>query len=554
VALNRTAAAAELGRTSTMNSAEEGSGRTNASGSGKTPATTTPAPNTNPAVGDFEQVNPLRAAALNRRRVAADVSSTTATATNTQGMTTPVSSTARSESMNSTLQRSRNELTPVSAASSLDGTTDNAPGSAQPGSAQSRLATFHRSRSLHQQDNAANTPGFTRTSTTDANTSGSAASSSSSKKPSTMQRLFLDENGRRAQNALVTDDVVDSTTTNSPVRRGTLNKPPMTNPRASMVNALNATAYPNESNSSMPPKQNTVAAVPQYTGPQYVIPYQIIRGNGTIAKPLPDNHSTGKIIPFGTKISVYLRRMLPDNETVWFKSSEGWIQEKVLLSSWQDERPTHAGPDTQNRILSPVLPGQPIGVKIVNTRFEEIDEDALVRPSNAFQSSNTRGSMTGRTSSWVAFRPSMEKEEFQTRFTMDILCRDHAIIQLSRTFSELLTLRATLLNFPDKIIRDRAKKALTGGGGGGGEGEFVTMHDGVEELLTDVNMLLSLIEEVEQWLGKLLSTIQIERCKCKALVEFFTPRREDIELMEVSLMASGGMRGCWPEEVPSFIQ
>ncbi len=68
---------------------------------------------------------------------------------------------------------------------------------------------------------------------------------------------------------------------------------------------------------------------------------------------------------------------------------------------------------------------------------------------------------------------------------------------------------------------------------------------GNEDLLCDVNELLYVVEGVENWLNKILSSLPIERCKCRALMDFLTPSEADYFLMELDLMTNGGIGGNW---------
>jgi hypothetical protein len=96
-----------------------------------------------------------------------------------------------------------------------------------------------------------------------------------------------------------------------------------------------------------------------------------------------------------------------------------------------------------------------------------------------------------------------------------------------------------LLAFNDKALQDRTTKA----------GDFPILHDGEEELVSDLLLLLEVVESVEAWLTRLFATVQVDRCKCKALLEFLSPRESDCNLMEVELMAQGGFYGGWGQEI-----
>jgi hypothetical protein len=222
---------------------------------------------------------------------------------------------------------------------------------------------------------------------------------------------------------------------------------------------------------------------------------------------------------------------MPDN-IAWLKTTEGWIMEKVFAG-------------TLHRVATPCLYGQPVAAKIINTRFEEHGTTPAASMGNngdgpqGLRQSYGGHNTTRASSGWLTFRASAMKELFQTRFTIEILFQDNAIIRLSRTFSEVLTLRAMLLAFNDKALKDRTTKA----------GEFPIMHDGEDDLVTDIHLLLEVVESVENWFSKLFSTVQIDRCKCKALKEFLTPRETDFQLMEMELMADGGICGGWITEI-----
>lgn len=254
-------------------------------------------------------------------------------------------------------------------------------------------------------------------------------------------------------------------------------------------------------------------------GRKVVVPYIIVRSNGITAKSRPDKSSTGKILGHGVKVFVVARKVMPDH-IAWLRTTEGWIMEKVFAG-------------TIHRVATPCLYGQPTAAKIINTRFEEHGTGVGLRSSYG-------GDNTSRVSNgWFSFRASALEEMFQTRFNIEIMHQDNAILRISRTFSEILTLRAMLLAFNDKALKDRTLKA----------GEFPIMHDGENDLLSDVHLLIEVVESVELWFNKLFSTIQVERCKCKSLKEFLTPKESDYHLMEVELMAEGGICGGWASEI-----
>ncbi len=84
--------------------------------------------------------------------------------------------------------------------------------------------------------------------------------------------------------------------------------------------------------------------------------------------------------------------------------------------------------------MVPVLYGQPISARIINTRFEEHGTgDSGTGLRSSYGGHNTRASTSG----WLSFRPSAMRELFQTRFTIEIAHQDNAIIRISRTFSDV---------------------------------------------------------------------------------------------------------------------
>jgi endonuclease YncB( thermonuclease family) len=88
-----------------------------------------------------------------------------------------------------------------------------------------------------------------------------------------------------------------------------------------------------------------------------------------------------------------------------------------------------------------------------------------------------------------------------------VLYRENAVIKISRTATELFALRKALLASPDRMIRDRASKVA-----------LPDVRDGDEMVLNDVNMLLSLVDTIEEWLSSVVRTINMERNQCKDLV------------------------------------
>lgn len=213
------------------------------------------------------------------------------------------------------------------------------------------------------------------------------------------------------------------------------------------------------------------------------------------------------------------RKVMSDG-TAWLRTSEGWIQEK------------NGG---VNRVLIPAIHGQPIGAKIITTRFEDTATSASARMSTMAAHNATS---TASVSGWAMFSSSVPKDTFQTRFLLDILYPENAVMKLSRTYEEISAVRQTLLTFPDKVIKDRTVKA----------GDFPSVVDGNEDLL-DVNELLYVVEGVENWLTKMLTSLPIDRCKCKALIDFLTPKEHDYYVMELELMANGGIGGHWAGEM-----
>lgn len=248
-----------------------------------------------------------------------------------------------------------------------------------------------------------------------------------------------------------------------------------------------------------------------------VIPYIVIRANGASARSRPEKLSMSKNLGYNTKVFVMARRFIQPEKVAWLRTTDGWITERVYAGSVY-------------RVLQPCMHGQPLRAKIVNTRFEDVGGSNL---RSSYQGRNTTVSQSG----WLGFRASAIHEPFQTCFTIDVFYPDKAFTRLSRTLGEFLTMRQQLLSFPDKMIQDRAMKA----------GDIFVLGDGDDELVRDVHVLLETVEGVEAWLCKLLATLHVEKCKCKALVDFFTPQETDFDCMENALSIQGGINGAWPE-------
>jgi hypothetical protein len=188
------------------------------------------------------------------------------------------------------------------------------------------------------------------------------------------------------------------------------------------------------------------------------------------------------------------------------------------------------------RVLVPIIHGQPIGAKIVTTRFEDVTPvNTNTSRMSTMTVVNVEKNKRASNSGWAMFSASPPRDTFQTRFLIDILYPENAVVKISRTYDEIAATRSALIAFPDKVVKDRTARA----------GEFPDIADGNEDLLCDVNELLYVIDGVELWLNKLLSSLPIERCKCKALVDFLTPREQDYYLMELELMTNGGIGGNW---------
>jgi hypothetical protein len=248
-----------------------------------------------------------------------------------------------------------------------------------------------------------------------------------------------------------------------------------------------------------------------------VIPYIIIRSNGASARTRPEKLSQSKNLGHNTRVFVNARRFLLPDKVVWLRTTDGWITERVYIGS-------------QHRVLQPCMHGQPLRAKVVTTRFEDIGGSNL---RSSYGGRNTTVSQSG----WFGFRDSAINEPFQTRFSIDIFFPDNAVIRISRTLAEFLAMRQQLLTFPDKMIQDRALKA----------GEIYCSADGDENLVLDVHYLLEVVEGVEAWLCKLLSTLHVEKCKCRSLVEFLNPKESDMDIMEGMLSCKAGLNGAWPE-------
>ncbi len=115
------------------------------------------------------------------------------------------------------------------------------------------------------------------------------------------------------------------------------------------------------------------------------------------------------------------------------------------------------------------------GAKIITTRFEDTSVAAASNNSNNNTSRMSTMSAAGvhnnkraSTSGWAMFSPSVPKDTYVTRFLIDILYPENAVIKLSRTYEEISRTRDTLLAFPDKMVKDRTSKA----------GDFPVIIDG----------------------------------------------------------------------------
>lgn len=226
-----------------------------------------------------------------------------------------------------------------------------------------------------------------------------------------------------------------------------------------------------------------------------------------------------------TKLSIVVK-ILKDG-LAWLKTSEGWIVEKIYGAG-------------VSRILAPTIHGQPVGAKVVTTKFEQNGSNQITRDTRSKSTPNyNEESERVSTTGWSMFSsPSKKpKSSFTTKFIIDVTYPENALIKISRSYEELKSLYMTLTNYSDRMVKDRATKA----------GDFPLIEDGNEDNLMDINQLLYVIEGVETWLFKLLTSIPIEKTKCNELIEFLTPTDSDFLLMEVELMASGGIGGTWAD-------
>eukprot|EP01039_Chlorochromonas_danica_P007195 gene7195-7962_t len=285
-----------------------------------------------------------------------------------------------------------------------------------------------------------------------------------------------------------------------------------------------------------------------------VIPFQVVRSNGTIAKSRPERSAPGHILAHGALVYAIHRKTVTTVDGgggVWLATTEGWI--------WISAGNAVSSPNSSilsSPTIVPVLPAQqqPVKIKIATTRFNHPTQD-LVAPVGKHGSISLRESESG----WFTMRNSASPMRggagggggstsrlslgatFQTRFVMDVFFLDDAFLRLTRTFSEVIILREGLLaSQQQRVVKDRVLKA----------GPLPFEEDGLPLIVDDLNVLLETVEGVENWFNKLLQ-LQVSLSKCKLLADFFSPRADagDYDLMENELMAQNGVNGAWADEL-----
>lgn len=235
-----------------------------------------------------------------------------------------------------------------------------------------------------------------------------------------------------------------------------------------------------------------------------VIPFQVVRSNGTIAKSRPERSAPGHILAHGALVYAIHRKTVTTADGgggVWLATTEGWI--------WISAGNAVSSPNSSilsTPTIAPVLPAQqqPVKIKIATTRFNHPTQD-LVSPVGKHGSLSLRESESG----WFTMRNSTSPMRggggstsrlslgatFQTRFVMDVFFLDDAFLRLTRTFSEVIILREGLLaSQQQRVVKDRVLKA----------GPLPFEEDGLPLIVDDLNVLLETVEGVENWFNKLL--------------------------------------------------
>ena len=241
--------------------------------------------------------------------------------------------------------------------------------------------------------------------------------------------------------------------------------------------------------------------------PRKKIPYTIVARQGASVKSDPSKFGMGKSSGRGTTlsegetVSVIGRMVFPDlDDIILLRIPDGWIQECLNPSLIRKDVTPIAVPKSDDKI---------IGLKLLNYNM------AQPKPTGWFGGTDK------------LFRLVMRLELQYPR--------DH-VIRITRDLSEVLVVRDAIMN---TVLNKKLNFVVFPVG--------FSELEGQEEFVNDVQMLLSFMELLEEWLSHVLKKSEFH--KVNEVIKFIEPTEEDIERMNVDLMATGGLGGAYTNEL-----
>ena len=121
-------------------------------------------------------------------------------------------------------------------------------------------------------------------------------------------------------------------------------------------------------------------------------------------------------------------------------------------------------------------------------------------------------------------RKKTKSKDYQVGPHGDRVC----VIRIIRTFKQLLMLERALGLHWNHV-----------------GAKFPADIDGTEALMTDTEMLLDFVEAIGAWVKGVHQVIDVK--ENETWMKFLTPIKSDIDTMNLSMMADGGLDGAWPE-------
>jgi hypothetical protein len=228
---------------------------------------------------------------------------------------------------------------------------------------------------------------------------------------------------------------------------------------------------------------------------QILVPFVITRKAGATCWSAPSwttARSTCKVV---SNDIVHVSGAKLVNGCKWFKTTKGWIAETLIVS-----------PGAEKVLVPAKKPGQPLGAKIISTKFKE----AFVRTTSYF----------------TFMEESKVRLDVAVRF--DVIYDKNLVIGLTRSGAEIVTLHQSILKSSCPTV------------------QFVKeldFHDiealDAETMIEDASLLVHYNDVLQSWLHEITSRIQIEKCQCHDYLNFLIPNEDDCELINSDLIAIG---------------